>query len=82
MATTSDIQPLDLTPEQRQHIKSYLNIYYSFVDMKFEKNPLDGAQVTEYLCEVHSTRSTLERMYDEIPQIVKDEKLVPNIYEY
>ena len=55
-------QPLPLTAEERDHIKTYLSIFKSYDQMRYDGNVLDGNQVTNYLCEIMSTRSRSHRL--------------------
>lgn len=58
----------------------YLRLYNTFVDSRYEDNPYDPDKVTEWYVYCGTSRRTLEELYEKIPQIVKDENLVPNIH--
>lgn len=60
------IEPL--SQQEKDVIKTYLSIFKSFDEMKFEGNFLDGNQVSEYLCEINTTRSMLEKIYTKTRQ--------------
>lgn len=77
MATPEDIQ---LTKEEKDKINQYLKIFKAFDEMHYDGNPYDAEEVTNYLCDVSSTKMMLKEMYKNIPECVKH--IIPNIHEY
>lgn len=70
-------QPIPFSPEEKENIVRYIRLFNSFMNERYEDDPFDPMKRAEYMIFCSSTRSMLKSMYEKIPQIVKDEKLVP-----
>lgn len=75
------IQPLSLSIEEKKIIKEYIQTFNWFQEITLEPHELgDAFKLTEILCQVDSLKQKLKCLYAQIPQIVKDEHLVPKLY--
>lgn len=71
------IKPLDLTVEQKQVITEYLKTFNTFMNFQYEDDPFDVIKRAEYAVHCNIMKQHMKDMYVKIPQIVKNEKLVP-----
>ena len=71
------VQPLDLTKEEKDNIVNYIKTFNDFMGYNYEDDPFDPMKRTEYMCLCGSMKDQMKNLYSKIPQIVKDEKLVP-----
>jgi len=69
------IQPLPLTPEEKAVIKDYIQTYNHFQNVGMDSHEYGDAEKL-----IDSLKSRLLRLYKDIPQIVKDEQLIPPPY--
>ena len=76
MAQTT-VKPLDLTVDEKKTIKEYLKSFNEWDNYKYEDDIFDAFKRAEYLCECDSMKRHFTALYAKIPQIVKDEYLVP-----
>ena len=74
---TNRVEPLPLTSDERDVIREYLRYYSAFTKFAYDDDPLDAFKITEYMCQCRSMRDHLSKLYTQIPQIVKDEQLIP-----
>ena len=71
------VQPLDLTVDEKKIIKEYLKAFHAWNDLKYDDDVFDAFKRAEYLCMCDSMKSEFIELYAKIPQIVKDEYLIP-----
>ena len=72
-----DIQPLDLTSDEKMIIKEYLSIFKSFIEYDYDDDIFDVIKRAEYIGHCQYLNNKMTELYNKIPQIVKDEKLIP-----
>ena len=69
-------QVIPLTDAEKAIVKEYIQTFNEFM-RDYDDNPYDGFKISEYLCYCSHLKDHMARLYVQIPQIVKDEKLVP-----
>lgn len=79
MKTTQQMTP-PLTDSEKKLVSDYIRSYQNFVDLKSDGDHPFHTNVVEYKMHCSWARERLVKMYNSIPQRVKDEGLVPNIY--
>ena len=71
------VTPLPLTADEKNIVQKYLKEFNSWNDLKYDDDPLNAFKTTEYLCMCNRLKESFTQLYQQIPQIVKDEFLVP-----
>jgi hypothetical protein len=73
----SKVVPLSLTNDERRIVSEYLAEFHAWNDLRFSGDPLDASNITEYLCMCDRMRARFTELYEQIPQIVKDDYIIP-----
>ncbi len=73
----SEIVPLSLTREEKALVREYIDTFNAWDNLSYEDDPLDAFKISEYLCMCDSLRTRFTELYKRLPQVVKDEHLVP-----
>lgn len=71
------IKPLQLTNLEMQHVNDYLKAFNAWNKMSYDDDPLNPEKITEFLCMCDSMKARFTELYQKVPQVVKDEFLVP-----
>jgi hypothetical protein len=72
------VEPLPLSLNEKKLIKEYLSTFVSFIDVGLQQHELgDASKLTDILGYIRRLKDHMKDLYADIPQIVKDENLVP-----